>query len=143
MSIKRLGVVICTLVAAAGLYASALSAGNVPRMGDQRVGIFACAYPGPCAPITLEADEAFHVAHGMGDESWNDLLNPLTRFELTVDGVQVHGAIDLDKGDPDSLSSKVFVFNFPQGMTGTHSFTGCWYRPAGLDACGTRIVNFT
>jgi hypothetical protein len=145
MSFKRLavlGVLVGTLTIAASISATTASAGNVPRMGDQGVGLLACAngVPGACDDLTLTAGEAFHVAHGFATEPWPDLVNPLHRFELTIDGTQVHGAIDLDK----ATLEKWYVFNFPQGMTGTHTFTGCWYSTDGSLAfpCGTRIVHF-
>jgi hypothetical protein len=137
---KLLAVVI--VIAAFSATSSARS-GNVPRMGDQRVGLIQCALgvPNACDELTLHAGEAFNVAHGFTAEPWADLVNPLHRFELTIDGKQAHGAIDLDK----ATLEKWYVFNFPQGMTGTHTFTGCWYATDGsLEfPCGTRVVHFT
>lgn len=142
MKVQRL-VVVASLALGVSLYATTASAGNVPRMGDQRVGLLQCALgvTGACGDLSLTAGEAFHVAHGFTGEPWADLVNPLHRFELTIDGAQVHGAIDLDNG----ASEKWYVFNFPTGMTGTHTFTGCWYSPDGSLAfpCGTRTVHFT
>lgn len=127
------------LTAAIGLVSSSVAAGDVPRTGDQRVGIFACAFSPPCDEITLTANEAFFVAHGFTSEPNEDLLNPRHRFELQVDGDQVHGPLDLDL----AASSKLYVFNFRDGMTGTHAFTGCWYATDGSGiACGTRVVHF-
>src|SRR5262245_57223428 len=126
------------LVAAVVLSISSAAAGDVPRMGDQHVGLFACAFAPPCDGVSLTADEAFSVAHGFSAEPKADLVNPLHRFELRVDGVQRHGAIDLDLG----LAEKWYVFNFPQGMSGTHVFTGCWYATDGSTiACGSRVVH--
>jgi hypothetical protein len=139
MRLRKTIAPLCILAALALASASA-AAGNVPRMGDQRVGIFVCAFAPPCGEISLTADEAFHVAHGFTGEPTEDLLNPRHRFELSVDGVQVRGAIDLDLGD---FTEKWYVFNFPQGMIGTHAFTGCWYATDGaVIACGTRVVHF-
>jgi len=138
MSLRNAAVVL-GLTAAIALASSSVAIGDVPRTGDQRVGIFACAFSPPCDEITLAANEAFFVAHGFSDEPREDLLNPRHRFELSVDGVQVHGATDLDL----AASSKTYVFNFRAGMTGTHAFTGCWYATDGsLTACGTRVVDF-
>lgn len=117
-------------------------AGNVPRLGDQHVGLAACAFVGTCPDITLTADAPFHVAHGFAAEPWSDLVNPIHRFELAVDSVQVHGAVDLDRL-AGYVGDKWYVFNFPEGMTGTHTFTGCWYATdGGLIFCGTRVVHF-
>jgi hypothetical protein len=115
---------------------------DIPRMGDQRVGLFACAFPGPCADSSLVANEAFFVAHGVSlaetPFTWEALVNPETRFELWVDGIQQHGAIEFDN----PKTQKVSVFNFPTGMRGTHSFTGFWYLNGALLGTGTRIVHF-
>jgi hypothetical protein len=141
---KRFAVttLLASLLLGAAFTAGTSRAGNVPRMGDQRVGLLQCAngVPGACDDLTLTAGEAFHIAHGFVVEPWADLVNPLHRFELTIDGEQVHGAIDLDK----ATLEKWYVFNFPQGMTGTHTFTGCWYATDGSLAvpCGTRVVHF-
>jgi hypothetical protein len=140
MKFARTGLAAAAVIALAGVAASS-AAGDVPRMGDQRVGLIACAngVPGGCDDLTLVAGEAFHVAHGFVGEPWKDLVNPLHRFELTVDGKRAHGAIDLDR----ATGEKWYVFNFPRGMTGTHSFTGCWYGTDGtLWTCATRTVYF-
>jgi hypothetical protein len=138
MSLRKAAVVLA-LTAAIALASSSVATGDVPRTGDQHVGIFACAFSPPCDEITLTADEAFFVAHGFSGEPKEDLLNPGHRFELRVDGALVHGALDLDL----AASSKTYVFNFRAGMTGTHAFTGCWYATDGsLTACGTRVVHF-
>lgn len=130
-------------VASVAVVTASAWSGNVPRFGDQRVGLAACAFAGACEDATLVADSPFHVAHGFASEPWADLVDPQHRFELTIDGVQAHGAVDLDRL-PDGLADKWYVFNFPTGMNGTHSFTGCWYTTdGGLIACGTRIVHFT
>jgi len=138
----RLLVSLAGLALAACLAAGAAEAGNVPRTGDHHVLLLQCALgvPGACDDVTLTAGEAFHVAHGFTGEPWADLVNPLHRFELSIDGTQVHGAIDLDH----ATLEKWYVFNFPQGMTGTHTFRGCWYATDGSLAfsCGTRTVYF-
>ena len=139
MTVRRLTAVAISLVAI-GLCANVAAAGNVPRTGDQKVGLVGCAYfGGPCGDLYLRGNEAFYVAHGFSGESKADLLNPRHRFELSVDGNPIQGALDLDL----SVLSKVYVFNFRFGLTGNHSFTGCWYKTDGaVDACATRVVHF-
>ena len=69
------------------------------------------------------------------------LLDPQTRFELTVDGQAVPSALDLDVvGEP---ASKRYVTNFRFGMTGVHTLVGCWYAEGVLVQCGTRTITFT
>ena len=137
------GLLAAVLAAGAlAVMAASAGAGDVPRFGDQHVGLAACAFGGSCSYVTLGAGLPFHVAHGFTSEPWPDIVNPLHRFELTLDGVQQHGAIDLDR-QADGLGDKWYVFNFPNGLTGVHTFTGCWYATdGGLIACGTRVARF-
>lgn len=129
--------VIVAAVVLAGFTATTASSGNVPTVGDS-LGILCVPN---CTAAVPKAGDPFHVAHGFSGEPRADLLNPAHRFELTVDGEQMQGAIDLDlHSDP---SSKRYVFNFRDGMTGTHEFVGCWYRTdSALDFCKTRTVTF-
>jgi hypothetical protein len=65
---------------------------------------------------------------------WNPTNIPgvgLFKFSLDVDEVPV-GVDFIERsaisGDPDELLW-VWVYNFPNGMTGSHSFTGHWTGP--------------
>jgi hypothetical protein len=56
----------------------------------------------------------------------------LFSFELEVDGTYaqldfIETFID-ESSDPATLT-KLFVFNFPAGMTGSHTFNGHWLSP--------------
>ena len=98
----------------------------------------------PCVS-TYPAGEAFFVRHGFitdgNDADLAFLLDPQTRFELTVDGQAVPSALELDVvGDP---ASKLHVTNFRFGMTGVHTLVGCWYAEGVLVQCGTRTITFT
>jgi hypothetical protein len=129
------------VVVSACAFAAAGSA-DIPRTGDQHVGLLVCALTGDCSDLTLLAGEPFYVQHGFTGEPCADQRNPEHRFELFVDGLQQHGAIDLSETS-DGLCDKLYVFDFRAGLTGTHTFTGCWYAVDGsLDFCGTRIVHF-
>jgi len=137
---KRLIATLVALGAACSVAAGASA--DVPRTGDQRVGLLACALTGDCPDLTLTASEPFFVQHGFTAESCADQRNPLHRFELSIDGVEQHGPIDLSTTG-DGLCDKLYVFDYRNGMTGTHAFTGCWYAVDGsLTECGTRIVHF-
>jgi hypothetical protein len=79
-------------------------------------------------PDQYPAGEPFHIQHGNkmvpGDP-------PPGRFDfkLEVDGVlQQEDYVDhwVDLNDPEPLV-RIWVFNFPEGMTGTRTFTGHWY----------------
>jgi hypothetical protein len=130
------------LVATVAIGATSAAAGNVPRTGERLN--FGCAIVGaPCTDTSLPANEPFFVAHGYNivDITKRELLDPEQRFELTVDGTRVQGAIDLDLVA--EVPTKWYVFNFGFGLTGTHTFTACWYTADGeLDLCGTRVVHF-
>jgi predicted GH43/DUF377 family glycosyl hydrolase len=80
---------------------------------------------------TFPASTPFHIAHGW----WLDFPaenEELFTFELEVDGVYatldfIETTID-ESTDPPTIY-KYFVFNFPEGMTGTHIFEGHWLSP--------------
>jgi hypothetical protein len=87
-------------------------------------------------PTEFPAGEPFHIDHGW---LWRLGVDPtigigLFNFELEVDGNPIdedfveHAVV---KGDPifgDTLTFS-WVYNFPEGMTGTHTFTGHWLCP--------------
>jgi hypothetical protein len=130
------------VVATVAIGATTAAAGNAPRTGERLN--FGCAIIGtPCTDASLPANEPFFVAHGHNivDITKEDLLDPDLRFELSVDGEQAQGVLDLDLNA--EVPTKTYVFNFRFGMTGTHTFTGCWYGTDGsLLFCGTRVVHF-
>jgi hypothetical protein len=92
-------------------------------------------------PTTYPAATAFHIWHGFVVEDTDKSLGRYA-FVLDVDGVQ--RAADffevtlLDR----HLISKVWVFNFPNGLTGVHTFDGHWITPAGTDTISV-TVDFT
>jgi len=77
-----------------------------------------------------DAGQPFYIAHGWWNPT-NISGMGLFKFSLDVDGNPVYEdfieryAIS---GDPDDLVW-FWVFNFPEGMTGSHSFTGHWTGP--------------
>jgi hypothetical protein len=130
------------VVAAVAIGTGSASAGDVPRTGERLS--FTCAILGvPCTETSLPASEPFFVSHGFNiiDLTKAELLDPDLRFELSVDGEPMHGALDLDLVA--EVPGKINVFNFRFGMTGTHTFTACWYgTDSSLLFCGTRVVHF-
>lgn len=122
--------------------AAPAGATSVPTTGTQ-ITLGTCV-ASPCVS-TYPAGEPFFVRHGFitdGTEAdLRDLLDPQTRFELTVDGQAVPATLDLEvNADP---PSKRYVTNFRFGLTGVHTFVGCWYSDGALVYCGTRTVTFT
>jgi hypothetical protein len=88
---------------------------------------------------TFPANTPFHVAHGWRHDFPLENVE-LFDFELEVNGVYqlvdfVESTID-QSSDPHTLT-KHSVFNFPEGMTGTHTFNGHWIAPcyAFFDDC--------
>lgn len=79
------------------------------------------------SPVHFDAGEPFYISHGWANPS--DITGVgLFRFALEVDGTFVKESFVMrsaESGDPDILTW-IWVFNFPEGMTGTHTFTGHW-----------------
>jgi hypothetical protein len=79
---------------------------------------------------TFPANTPFHIVHG-----WNLSLDEdldLFDFQVAVDGVfqeLSYTEYYLDDSQDPPILNKRFVYNFPEGMTGTHLFTGHWIAP--------------
>jgi len=79
------------------------------------------------SPIKFAANKPFHIAHGWVNET-NITGVGLFKFSLDVDGFPVKADFverSAISGDPDVLRW-TWVFNFPNGMTGTHTLIGHW-----------------
>jgi hypothetical protein len=113
---------------------SSVAAAGRERVGD-RISLF--------DPLTTyPADTAFHIWHGFIFEQGVDRGYGRNEFQLDVDGVTTTADFtDVDVLDP-RVVSRVWVFNFPEGLTGTHTFTGHWMTPDGEDII-TVTVDFT
>jgi hypothetical protein len=79
-------------------------------------------------PTTFAVGDPFHIAHG-----W--LLAPeekpvsAFRFQLEVDGVVREPDFierSAEGGAGGASHTLVWVYNFPEGLSGTHTFTGHW-----------------
>jgi hypothetical protein len=85
------------------------------------------------------ADTPFFVAHGNAAFIGEDTASGRARFVLEVDGEIVPATYETH-GQADRTVLHVWVFNFPDGMTGVHTFTGHWLAPCGAPtaylACG-------
>lgn len=98
--------------------------------GNEPVGERISVFP-PGTPSEFPAGAPFHISHGW----WLDPgEGPQGRFdfELEVDGVLrdedfVSWTVDHSR-DPQFLGVG-WVHNFPDGMTGTHTFIGHWFAP--------------
>lgn len=80
--------------------------------------------------IIFAENTPFHIWHGWVQPSTDEAIG-IFDFELDVDGVRIQEDFKMfsaTSGDPDTLW-RLWVYNFPDGMTGTHTFTGHWYAP--------------
>jgi hypothetical protein len=138
----RIGTIVAAALVTAALAAGSASANQVPTAGSQIV--LGVCVASPCAS-SFPAGEPFFIRHGFVSDTTREdssvLLDPQTRFELTVDGQAVQSILDLDWTQ--DHPSKLYVSNFRMGMTGVHTFVGCWYVKSTLQYCGTRTVTFT
>ncbi len=78
----------------------------------------------------FQAGAPFYIMHGWVDTSDIEAMGVFD-FELDVDGVPVKEGFKqfyVESGDPDILF-RYWVYTFPDGLTGTHTFTGHWYAP--------------
>ena len=81
-------------------------------------------------PTTFTAGAPFHIAHGwiaFSDEQAIGVID----FKLQVDGVYIKEDFverSVISGSPDEHNVG-WVFNFPTGMTGEHTFIGHWFGP--------------
>jgi hypothetical protein len=91
---------------------------------------------------TYPADTAFHIWHGFIFEQGYDRGYGRNEFQLEVDGAAMEADFtEVEVLDP-RVVSRVWVFNFPEGLSGTHTFTGHWITPDGEDII-TVTVDFT
>lgn len=91
------------------------------------------------------AGEPFYIQHGWGTQQGPAEFEPRAigklGFELAVDGVDRREDF-VDKFHFDDpvrglMQARQWVHNFPDGMTGTHTFTGHWFGGCtGLVASG-------
>ena len=111
--------------------AAPVSAHGKQRVGE-RIGVF---YDGA---QTFPAGEPFHIVHGFVIAP-NDGPPGRYLFQLEVDGVLQEGFLEtaVDRSVLPEFLSRVYVYNFPQGMNGVHTFTGHWLQPCSSvsDSC--------
>ena len=124
---KKLTIVI-SLILALMIVNPVLASKAVPT-GDRITVYSSGEYP---------ADTAFHISHGWQVEP--EELRGGFDFKLEVDGKFVEETF-VDRytttfDDNTVFISLVWVFNFPDGMKGEHTFAGHWFMPcqSALDA---------
>lgn len=90
------------------------------------------------------AGAPFYIAHGIGAILGEDTAIGRGSFVLEVDGATAPASY-MERDVADGMLTSVSVFNFPAGMSGTHTFTGHWFAacgaPTGYLACGDNPPN--
>jgi hypothetical protein len=121
----------------AGLLAPMSAQGSGIATTGARIGLLA-------PPTTFAADTPFHIAQGFTCEAGReDCLSGLTHFDLYLDGTEQPSATDLTFSSPGTLSSKLDLTNFPNGLAGTHTFRGEWYYLGVLVDTRTVTIDFS
>jgi hypothetical protein len=125
--VRRLFMAIVTSMAVLLTVAAPVGATNQVPTGN-RINLF-------LGDQSYPASTAFHIKHGF-------LLNPTVDsaigkfvFTLEVDGVSRPVDFRTSQELPDGSVEKWWYFNFPNGMTGTHTFVGHHRGP-----CGSQFV---
>jgi hypothetical protein len=98
----------------------------------ERINIHCGEEPSDCSGTQVyTANTAFYIGHGWS--YWPPRWVPgQARFELEVDGVTVQPTfVEFTRipGEPQYFLNRIYFFNFPDGMTGTHTFEGHWIIP--------------
>lgn len=134
MSTRRLTVpVALAMLLALLLVAGPAAAGSKEPVG-QRISVFLGT------PTTFPAGEPFHIRHGWGiGATEHPEQAGIFSFRLDVDGVPRDADFVLRSADTPPKTeyeapvlNRSWVFNFPDGMSGTHTFTGHWIEPCGV-----------
>lgn len=120
---KKISLFVTVIVVFAQLLvATPAAAGTNIPVGDQiRIRNLSIEFP---------ANTPFHIRHGWIQPSSDSAIGVFD-FALEVDGIfqrEDYKGFTAASGEPDLLS-RIWVYNFPAGMTGTHTFTGHWYAP--------------
>lgn len=128
------------LAAAVAALSVLLPASSSPAMTKDTTGPRINVLTG--TPTTFPAGQPFFIRHGWSP--FPELIQPPAigqyGFTLEVDGVQRAADFEIRDAIPppqtgfelkNPILVHLWVFNFPAGMTGTHSFTGHWFRPCG------------
>jgi len=129
----RLAIVVVT-VALLLASVSGAAAASRERVGD-RISLLD-------PPTTYPADTAFHIWQGFGFERGIDRGYGRYAFQLEVDGVAMAADFTEVTMLAPTVVSRVWVFNFPDGLSGIHTFTGHWITPDGEDVLDV-TVDFT
>ena len=82
------------------------------------------------------AGTAFDIRHGLSLFAGDDGALGRSLFTLEVDGQTQTPSYTRHHVIEPNLVGLVWVFNFPAGMTGVHTFTGHWFIACGIAPVG-------
>jgi hypothetical protein len=108
-------ILIIALIAAIFTLASPVAAKDKEPIGES-MGWDASEWP---------AEEPFHICHG-----WIDPSPGLHSFELYMDDVLLKPSYKIfGQKLGDGTFNKLYYYNFPDGLSGVHTFVGNYYAP--------------
>jgi hypothetical protein len=119
------GYIFVLLLCAALLLVAAPLAAEAPSEVGERINVLFGT------PDTFPAGEPFHIWHGW-DFPVEDWPPGHFDFQLEMDGVvqsEDHFFVFPILWQGSMWQLRVWLYNFPDGMTGTHTFTGHWIAP--------------
>jgi hypothetical protein len=110
-------------------------AGTAPASPPEPVGAKINVFLG--TPTTFVAGQPFHILHGWGVGATDGPEQAgLWKFQLEMDGVEREADFVIRSADPApktdferTVLNRFWVFEFPEGMSGRHTFTGHWLGP--------------
>ena len=119
---------------AAALTLTSVAPASAPEPVGGRIGVL------QGTPTTYPAGEPFHIRHGWGIGATEPPTQAgIYEFRLDVDGVaRAADAVIRSTDSPPQtvydgpILNRGWLFNFADGMTGTHVFTGHWIAPCNI-----------
>jgi hypothetical protein len=131
MPLRRFCIATALLGSLAFLFA--VSAGSAPH---EPTGTRIMLTPTHTTTQTFPAGQPFYLLHGWApaphEASPPAAVGQYT-FMLSIDGAPVDPSYVERSTTVDDVTgpslARFFVFNFPAGMSGTHTFVGTWYAP--------------
>lgn len=110
--------------------------GSAGAATKQAVGARISLFVGP---TSFPAATAFHIKHGFLLGPTDEVIGKY-EFKLDVDGAPRSSDFVEKTTFADGSFSRLWVFNFPAGMSGSHTFTGHFFVPCltVIDCAGAR-----
>ncbi len=138
---RRIGLIAALAACAVLIAAPATGAGPRDPVGEKFSLVLPCLQG--LDPVPPEPDTDFYVRHGWGlTPALEDDLGQFT-FDLWVDGVELKGMLIVNAGS--GAVSRAWLYNFPGGLNGEHTFRTVWTAAPGSehhDLDCTFVVNF-